>query len=118
MIKPEFTDPSQFRQLARPLVEKYVMPGHSEEFITGMASSWFANSPGANKEIKQLYIANPRYAVIRQSPTAITLKPIGGEAWAIAHDGRTQSTPFTAGQFDFENVDGVWYITDVRSEKR
>jgi hypothetical protein len=117
---PLFFNADTMGDLVRPTARQYLRPEGVEEFVRGMEDEMRTNPVSPSlvsrvREIKQAYAANPRYTVIEETPSAITLDVTGGEIWVVMHDGRSISQPLRGSyqRIYLENIDGVWYIRKI-----
>jgi hypothetical protein len=117
---PAFYQRGQIKNLARPVIQKYILPSRVEQVLNSLEEDLLSNPDTEMlalqaSMLKQSYIANPQFRVIAQTEYRITLDVSGGEQWLILRDGRTLSRPLRQvfGRIELENIDGVWYIDDI-----
>jgi hypothetical protein len=120
MTDPRAFDEATASEVLRPTVDKYVLSSYRDEEL----ESWndeIANNPDFDgfeevlPFIKQIYVADMRYAVKTQTATRTTLEITGGDLWFVAIDGQAESQPVTSiyQRIYLVNDNGVWYIEGV-----
>jgi hypothetical protein len=117
---PLFYNADTVDDLIRPTAEQYLVPDYAEAFLSRFEANLRRNPVdpalvGRVREIKQAYFADPRFTVVEQTPSAITLEVVGGEMWVVMHDGQAVNQPMFYGfrRVELENIAGVWYIRHI-----